>query len=145
MQDTIQTLTECADVALRHFDALTGQDPVSIEDVTEAPGSCFAEIERYPCVSTAYVEKDDLTLLLDSNAPGHLANHDQGYGAYFYIPAVGKPDDPAAFEEHIQTCLEFGFSLRFTEILRLARAEDVAYITFDRDGGEMNGLERTES
>jgi len=106
--------------------------------------SRFTEIERYACISTGYVESGDLELLLDPLAPGHVANHDEFCGSYFYIPAVGRSDDPQAFEDHVTKCLAFGFSLRFVMILRTARAEDIAYIKFDRDGGEINGLKRVE-
>ena len=106
--------------------------------------SRFTEIERYACVSTGYVETADLELLLDPEAPGHTANHDELCGSYFYIPAVGRPDDVQAFEEHITECLEFGLCLRLTQILRLAHAEDIAYINFDRDGGDIEGMELLE-
>ena len=106
--------------------------------------SRFTEIERYACISTGYVEIADLELLLDPEAPGHTANHDEGCSSYFYIPAT-EEGDAQAFEDHITECLEFGFSLRFTQILRLAHAENITYINFDRDGGEIEGMEQRES
>jgi hypothetical protein len=100
----------------------------------------FKEIERLASVSTAYVEERDLALLLDPEAPGHLANHDNECGSYFYVPDENSADDEE-FEDRMKECDALGFSQCFQAIARAARREGIAYINFDRDGGELEGLE----
>ena len=82
-------------------------------------------------VSTAYVEEADLPLLLDSQAPNHLATTDDRAGTFFWTPAKDELEDFA------KKAGEFGLSERFVSIIRNATAQRIRYVRFDADGGAL--------
>jgi len=53
-----------------------------------------------------------LALLLDPESPGHLANHDNECGSYFYVPDENSADDEE-FEDRMKECAALGLSERF--------------------------------
>ena len=93
--------------------------------------SVFADI------STKYFAKTDLPLLLDKDAPYHLANEDDGNGSFFFVP-----DDPYYFEEEMIPGLKtMGFSDRFLEVVAELFRQGIRYVRFEGDGDDIEGLE----
>lgn len=95
------------------------------------------EIIGYADVSTAYLEEQDLDLL--ETAPHHLAEVDDGAGTILYVPL--DDEDLKRFE---QKSREHGLSDRFRQIIEELYRQQVCYVRFDRDGGEIEGLDHAE-
>jgi hypothetical protein len=92
-------------------------------------------------VSTGYLEESDLPLLLQIHCPTRIAETDGGFGTFHRV----SDDDDQLFEEDLQHATSFGLSGRFVSIMRHLRAAKIPYVRFDADGGEIQGMERTES
>ena len=90
-------------------------------------------------ISTGYLEQSDLPLLLNVDCPTRFGETDRGYGTFHWIT-----DDDGVFEEDMQHLVEFGLSERFIAIMRDLRAARIPYVRFDSDGGEIEGLVRTD-
>jgi hypothetical protein len=97
--------------------------------------------ERYEVadISTAYLEETDLELLLRFDCPTRFAETDGGFGTFHWVP-----DDDSMFEEDMRRASEFGLSERFVAIMRHLRAARIPFARFDADGGEIEGMERTQ-
>lgn len=100
------------------------------------------ETLQYADVSTAYLQSSDLGLLLDTSAPGHLANLDNGEGSIFYVPEF---DQTQLWDAFAQEAREFGFSERFVEIMLAAYEQHIPYVRFDCDGRDDNYGDANES
>ncbi len=90
-------------------------------------------------ISTAYLEEPDLELLLRFDCPTRFAETDGGFGTFHWVP-----DDDSMFEEDMRRASEFGLSERFVAIMRNLRAARIPFARFDADGGEIEGMERTQ-
>src|SRR5580658_1299199 len=75
-----------------------------------------------------------------STAQPVIAETDGGFGTFHRVS-----DDDQLFEEDLQHATSFGLSGRFVSIMRHLRAAKIPYIRFDADGGEIQGVERTEA
>ena len=91
-------------------------------------------------VSTRYLEESDLPLLLQIHCPTRIAETDGGFGTFHRVS-----DDDQLFEEDLQHASAFGLSGRFVSIMRHLRATKIPYVRFDADGGEIQGVERTDA
>ena len=90
-------------------------------------------------VSTAYLAVSDLELLLRFDCPTRFGETDGGFGTFHWIP-----DDDNLFEEDMRHAMEFGLSDRFVTIMRHLRSARIPYVRFDADGGEIDGMTRTD-
>lgn len=90
-------------------------------------------------ISTAYLAESDLELLLRFDCPTRFAETDGGFGTFHWVP-----DDDSLFEEDMQHAVEFGLSDRFVTIMRHLRSARIPYVRFDADGGEIDGMSRTD-
>ena len=105
-------------------------------------------IHKYAYISTGYLETSDLPLLGRKDAPHHLAELDNGEGSFFWVPAgmtyrhAGEGDEELVL--FISEALAFGFSQRFVDIMRELFCNDIQYVRFDADGGDVEGLEKQE-
>lgn len=79
----------------------------------------------------------DLDLL--ETAPGHIFEHDDGYASIFYVAT-----EDAVFAAHVEEWKASGLSERFIEIMQLLREQGVLYVCFDKDGGDIEGMEEIE-
>jgi hypothetical protein len=95
------------------------------------------EVIGYADISTAYLEKEDLDLL--ASAPNHLAEIDDGVGTILWVPS-----EQDLFEEFAQESRQHGLSDRFIEIMSELHQQQIAYVRFDADGGEVDGLEHAQ-
>ena len=91
-------------------------------------------------VSTGYLEESDLQLLLQTACPTRIAAIDGGFGTFHRVS-----EDDQLFEEDLQDATSFGLSGRFVSIMRHLPAEKIPYVRFDADGGEIQGVERTDA
>jgi hypothetical protein len=91
-------------------------------------------------VSTGYLEESDLPLLLQIHCPTRVAEIDGGFGTFHRVS-----DDDQLFEEDLQHATSFGLSGRFVSIMRHLRVAKIPYVRFDADGGEIQGVERTDA
>ena len=91
-------------------------------------------------VSTGYLEESDLPLLLQIDCPTRIAEIDGGFGTFHRVS-----DDDQLFEEDLQYAASFGLSGRFVSIMRHLRAAKTSYVRLDADGGEIQGVERTDA
>jgi hypothetical protein len=91
-------------------------------------------------ISTGYLEESDLELLLRFDCPTRFAETDGGFGTFHWVP-----DDDCLFEEDMQHAAEFGLSERFIAIMRHLRAARIPYARFDANGGEIEGIEITDT
>ena len=96
-------------------------------------------LHEYADVSTGYLMPADLPLLLNPAAPHHIANHDEFYGSYFYT--VDMADGEEAFAAYAEECRDFGLSERFIKIMLELARQDIRYVRFDADGGDVQGLD----
>jgi hypothetical protein len=90
-------------------------------------------------ISTGYLDESDLELLLRFDCPTRFAETDGGFGTFHWVP-----DDNNMFEEDMQRASDFGLSGRFVVIMRHLRAARIPFARFDADGGEIEGMERTQ-
>jgi hypothetical protein len=90
-------------------------------------------------ISTGYLDESDLELLLCFDCPTRFAETDGGFGTFHWVP-----DDDSMFEEDMQRASDFGLSGRFVAIMRHLRAARIPFARFDADGGEIEGMERTQ-
>jgi hypothetical protein len=93
-------------------------------------GMIFADI------STSYLEEPDLKLIQDQAAPNHLANHDHGFAAFFWVPST--LEEWTQFDEAAK---QFGFSRRFIEIMKELYNRKIPRVCFDASGGDIEGLD----
>jgi hypothetical protein len=93
---------------------------------------------RYIDVSTGFLPQSDHDLLLERDAPNHLATHDEFCGAIFYTLPDLEPDAVEAFTEQARA---FGLSDRFAEIMVEASRQSIQLVRFDCDGDMVEGLE----
>jgi hypothetical protein len=91
-------------------------------------------------VNTGYLEESDLPLLLQIHCPTRIAEIDGGFGTFHRVS-----DDDQLFEEDLQYAASFGLSGRFVSIMRHLRAAKIPYVRFDADGGEIQGVKRTDA
>lgn len=101
------------------------------------------EFKQYPYadVSTGFLPQSDHELLLDRDAPHHLATNDEFYGAFFYTLSEVEPESVAAFSRKAH---EFGLSDRFVKIIVEASRQKLQMVRFDCDGDMIEGLELIE-
>jgi hypothetical protein len=92
------------------------------------------ETVQYASVSTAYLPEGDHELLLNPQAPGHIANHNHFYDSIFYTPPAGEEEE---FGERVRS---FGLSEQFIEIVTEAGAQGLSYVRFGGDEGEVEGI-----
>jgi len=90
---------------------------------------------RYADISNGYLPESDHALLLQGEAPNHLATLDKLYGAFFYLP------DEEGFETFAEEACKFGFSERFIEIMRELSRQEIPFVRFDADGANVDGIE----
>jgi hypothetical protein len=95
------------------------------------------EVIGYADISTAYLEEEDLDLL--ASAPNHLAEIDDGVGTILWVPS-----EQDLFEEFVRKSRQHGLSDRFIEIMTELHKQQIAYVRFDADGGEVDGLEHAQ-
>jgi len=92
-------------------------------------------------ISTKYITARDGELIGDRSAPDHVASVDplveggQSQGDIFAVQL-----EPAIFREQVGRLQKFGFSQQFIKIFRHLHNEDIPYVRFDADGGEVTGL-----
>jgi hypothetical protein len=92
-------------------------------------------------ISTGYLEESDLPLLLQIHCPTRIAETDGGFGTFHQVSS-----DCQLFEEDLQDATSFGLSGRFVSIMRHLRAAKIPFVRFDdADGGEIQGVERTDA
>ncbi len=105
-----------------------------------APKASSIKFTAYPYadISTAYVEESDLNLL--SSGECHLAQLDGKEGDFYYVPLPDSRDDQE-WAELVATWKEQGLSERFAEIMTELRRQNIAYVRFDCDGADVEGME----
>ncbi len=101
------------------------------------------EFKTYPYieVSTGFLPQSDHDLLLEPNAPHHMATHDEFYGAFFYTL---HDVEPCTVEDFQTKARKFGLSDRFVEIMVEASRQKIQLVRFDSDGDMVEGLELIE-
>ena len=92
-------------------------------------------------VSTGFLPQSDHDLLLEPNAPHHMATHDEFSGAFFYTL---HDVEPGTVEDFRKQARDFGLSDRFVEIMAEASRQNVQLVRFDSDGDMIEGLELIE-
>jgi len=98
------------------------------------------KFKTYPYIeiSTGFLPQSDHDLLLETNAPQHVATHDEFYGAFFHTLHDVKP---ATVEDFRKRARDFGLSDRFVEIMVEASRQEIQMVRFDSDGDMIEGLE----
>jgi hypothetical protein len=54
-------------------------------------------------------------------------------------------EDDQVFREDMERAARFGLSERFRLIMNRLRTANIGYVRFDRDGGQIEGMERSEA
>ena len=84
-------------------------------------------------ISSGHITKQDDKLIkgavadIDPNNPVIAYGYAEGY--FVYVPQI-----PQDFDEDLDEIRQFGFSVQFCKILRLAAARGIKYVQFDCDG-----------
>lgn len=65
----------------------------------------------------------------------HVGEVDGNFGSFFYVPW----DD---LEERLMDAEQYGLSGRFIRLMRELAAQQIPYVRFDADGGDVDGLEK---
>ena len=81
--------------------------------------------QQIAIVNTGEVEESDLLLLLDVDAPCHLANEDNGAASLFYIPT-----DYDLLTSALIDWEKFGFSHRMCQLMYDISEEDITLVYF---------------
>lgn len=68
----------------------------------------------------------------------HVGEVDGNYGSFFYVPLDEKVD----LEERLAEAEKYGLSARFIRLIRELAAQQIPYVRFDADGGDVDGLEK---
>ncbi len=92
-------------------------------------------------IGTEFLEPRDLDLL--ETAPCHIAEVTfeaagiaEKTGSIFYVP-----DDSECLLERVDRMSKHGMSERFTGIFKQLHLQGIAYVRFDRDGKDVEGIE----
>lgn len=103
------------------------------------------EIEKMLVISTWHVSEKDMTFLCEPTPNGYpYTKISTGYGTLIRIPDDMVLPEKAQSIDFIKSrsipdwCKLF--SKEFIEILRLAQDKKCAWVNFDRDGPEVEGL-----
>jgi hypothetical protein len=86
------------------------------------------EIQRCLVVGTCHVTQDDTICLSEEEG---IVAHEYEEGFYVHVPDAACDDELRGI----------GYSPAFLGLLKLARENDCDYLTLDRDGPEIEGLE----
>jgi hypothetical protein len=97
------------------------------------------ETISYADISTSYLERSDLDLIGESECPGHLAELDGKEGDFFHTPHIADGVEGKA--DYQKRCKAYGLSDRFVQIMLELDSQEIRYVRFDSDGGEVEGLE----
>jgi hypothetical protein len=87
------------------------------------------EIQRHLVACTSHVTKDDTICLSEEEG---LVAHEYEEGYFVHVPDAACDDELRGI----------GYSPAFLGLLKLARENACDYLTLDRDGPEIDGLER---
>ena len=137
------TSTSGAKGGTRQAHGLTIVDPACSKAEFALPnGRSEVIFEKHEAadISTGYLEESDLPLLLQIHCPTRIAETDGGFGTFHRVSG-----DDQLSEEDLRDATSFGLSGRFVSIMRHLRAEKIPYVRFDADGGEIQGVERTDA
>ena len=85
-------------------------------------------------VSTAHLCIADMKAACDKGSPSHLAQHDQGYGNWFYVEQGDKEVD------HWLEELSSAFSPAFIDLMSCIQLEGFDYVNFDAGGSIVEGF-----
>jgi hypothetical protein len=93
----------------------------------------------YADLSTSHIAEHDslqLSRLANRSVPPLLVVYEYEEGFWVHVP------DASDIDERIAEVTQAKFSLAFIALLRLARAQNLAFIRFDSDGTVVESLER---
>jgi hypothetical protein len=91
-------------------------------------------------VNTGYLDETDLPLLVRPDCPTRFAGTDDGAGTFHWVS-----EDDQVFREEMERATQFGLSERFRLIMNRLRTAKIPYVRFDGNGGEIEGIERSEA
>lgn len=90
---------------------------------------------RVADVSTIHLCIPDLKAVCDKESPSHSAQHDQGFGDWFYVAQGNEFDVDEWLEE-----LSKAFSPAFVDLMNHIQLQGFDYVNFDADGSIVEGF-----